>query len=76
MISDTMKNISQWLISILLGIIGWLLIMTWGSLSTKLTELQHQVFELQIQVTQLQSSQMTDARVNELIELRLSKQQK
>lgn len=74
MTSDTMKNISQWLISVLLGIIGWLLVVTWGNITTQLTEIQHEIIALKIQISELQAAAMTDARVNELIELRLSKE--
>lgn len=67
---------AQWVLSILLGIIGWLMIMTYGSISQKLTDIQAELMSLKIQVTQIQASEMTEARVREICEMEILKKLK
>ncbi len=67
---------AQWVLSILLGIIGWLMIITYGSISQKLTDIQAELMSLKIQVTQIQASEMTEARVREICEMEILKKLK
>lgn len=67
---------AQWVLSILLGIIGWLMIMTYGSISQKLTDIQAELMSLKIQVTQIQASEMTEDRVREICEMEILKKLK
>ena len=74
--ADNMKNFSQWLNSILLGIVSWLFVTTWGNISKQLYSIQANVLELQIQVAQLQATQLTEAKVREICETEILKHSK
>lgn len=76
MTAEMKSNWTQWILGILMGIIGWLMVMTYGNISSKLNEIQAEIISLKIQIATLQASQLTDTRVNELIDLALHKQQR
>lgn len=64
--NEIKTNFPQYIISILLGVIGWLLVTTYGSISNKLNEIQSNLVGLQLQVAAIQASEMTDDRVREI----------
>ena len=64
--NEIKTNFPQYIISILLAVIGWLLVTTYGSISSKLNEIQSHLMGLQLQGAAIQASEMTDDRVREI----------
>ena len=63
------KKILTVVVSILIGLLGWL-----GSLQIqKLTEIEKSIIELKIQVVSIQKEMMTEDRVREIVEYELLK---
>lgn len=63
------KKILTVVVSILIGLLGWLGTIQWQ----KLTEIEKSIIELKIQVVSIQKEIMTEERVKEIVEHELLK---
>jgi len=66
------NNILSYIINLLLGIIGFFLIMSFNNTNRQLVEINKDIIGLRLEITELKAQMMDDDRVREILKLELS----
>lgn len=69
----TLNNIISYIINLLLGIIGFFLVMSFNNTNRQLVEINKDIISLRLEITELKSQMMTDDRVREIFHLEMGR---
>lgn len=68
-----LNSIISYIINLLLGIIGFFLVMSFNNTNRQLVEINKDIISLRLEITELKSQMMTDDRVREIFHLEMGR---